>query len=178
MHWLAVTLVVVLNAVWLFTIVLGIPGTWLMVLTTGIIAYWQRAGAAGAGSAAMIGTGTLLVIVALATAGEIVEFFAGVAGAKRAGGTRRGSAGALLGGLIGAIGGTIVIPVPVIGSLLGAGGGAAVGAAILELTGGRTLHESMRAGAGAGIGRLAGTVGKFAIGALMWLVTTLAAFWP
>ena len=66
--------------------------------------------------------------------------------------------GALGGGLLVAVVGTVGIPVPVLGSLLGACAGACLGAWILELSGGRDLGASLRAGVGAGVGRAFGTV--------------------
>jgi hypothetical protein len=35
----------------------------------------------------------------------------------------------------------------------------------------------MRSGMGAGVGRFWGTVAKIGIGAAMWLIITVAAFW-
>lgn len=166
--WAAVLTLV--NAGWLFLVVLGLPGTWLMVLSAALFAwaYWETA----------IGRWTLLTLVGLAVIGEVLEFVAGVAGSQRAGGTRRGAIGALAGGLIGGVVGTGAIPIPLIGSLLGACAGAFAGAMILELSGGRDANESFRSGVGAGVGRFFGTLGKFAAGVAIWIVATVAAFWP
>lgn len=163
--------VTVLNIVWWTLNLVGLPGNWLMLATAGLAAWL----APGTG---MFSAWTLAAAAALNIAGELVEFLAGMVGAKGAGATRKGAWGALGGGLVGAILGTFMIPVPLIGSLIGAGVGAAVGAALLELSGGRDVNASVKSGVGAGAGRVLGTVCKMVIGALVWVILTVAAFWP
>jgi uncharacterized protein len=174
MPYLWATLVTLLNVVWLALVALGLPGTWLMVATAAGVAWWQ---AARGSPNPLFSLWTLIAATALAALGEFAEFAAGAAGARRTGATKRGARGALIGGLVGALLGT-AIPVPVIGSLLGAGAGAAIGAAFAEFSGGRRVDDSLRAGVGAGIGRLAGSLVKLVIGALIWLELAVAAFWP
>jgi len=175
-HVLAILLLVV-NLFWLFLVVLGLPGNWLMVLSTILFGWWQLSRAEPGGQA-MFGMVTLVAIVILATLGEVVEFISGVVGAKKAGGTRRGSIGAIVGGIVGALAATFVIPIPVLGSLIGACGGAALGAWGLELYGGLEMPRSIKSGLGAGVGRLVGTVVKLVAGASIWIVVAVAAFWP
>ena len=110
--------------------------------------------------------------------GELIEFFAGVGCARRAGAGWRGAVGALLGTLTGAILGTFLIPVPFFGTLLGACIGAGIGAWGLELFGGCPHRQSVRFAAGAGLGVLLGTTAKFFIGILIYLVVAVSAFWP
>jgi len=173
---LAVILVVV-NTVWLVSIIFGLPGTWLMVLSTAVAAWlqWQRGLPA---SQQAIGIWTLLSLLGLATLGEILEFIAGAAGARKAGGSARGALAAILGGVVGAIVGTFTIPIPLLGSLLGAAAGAGLGAWSVELAGGKTMESSVRIGMGAGVGRLLGTVYKLLVGVAIWFVAAIAAFWP
>lgn len=171
------TLLTLVNLVWLCLNLLTLPGNWLMVATTMLLAWWQWDAAKAAGDQ-MFSIPTLVAIVALAALGEVVEFFAGVAGARKAGSTRWGSAGALLGGIVGAVAGTFVIPVPVLGSLIGACAGACLGAWGMELLGGREMRPSIRAGIGGGVGRLGGTVLKSFLGVLIWIIVAVAAFWP
>lgn len=164
-------LLIALNSVWLMLNLLALPGNWLMVISTLLVAVvnWK---------AGMFSQPTLVVIVLLAILAEVAELLAGAVGAKKAGGTRRGATGALFGGMIGGLVGTFVIPVPVIGSLLGICVGACAGALVLELMGGRQFLAAMRSGVGAGMGSLAGTVLKFLIGAAIWAIVAIAAFWP
>jgi uncharacterized protein YqgC (DUF456 family) len=168
--YLLATLLVLLNTVWLVLVVLQLPGTWLMVLSAGLLAL-VRPG--------MFSVWTLLVVVALATLGEIVEFASGLVGAKTVRATRWGGWGGLIGAIVGAVIGMFAIPVPIVGSLIGACAGAAAGAFLLEFVGAeRSLSDAMRSGLGAGVGRLAGAVAKLALGAAIWLILAVAAFWP
>jgi len=171
MLYLWAVLLTVVNFVWLLLVLVLMPGTWLMVVTTCLVAWWQW-------EKGMFSIPTLVVIVVLAAAGEVVEFFSGQMGSKKAGGTRWGCAGALLGAFVGTLVGTVVIPVPIVGSLVGLGGGACLGAWGLEMLGGRPVKEAAKVGAGAGVGQLLGTVSKFGIGLAIWIVVTVAAFWP
>ena len=56
----------------------------------------------------------------LAGIGELLEAGAGAAGTKMGGGSSRGMLGAIVGGLVGAIVCTPLIPIPVLGTLIGA----------------------------------------------------------
>ena len=177
MTYLWATLLVLLNTVWLITVVTGLPGNWLMVVSTILLAWWQW-GDAETGHVGMFSLTPLIAIVALATLAEIAEFITGVIGSKQAGGTRWGSLGALLGGAVGAIAATFLIPMPILGTLLGACGGAAIGAWALELYTGQKLETSLKSGVGAGVGTLVGRIIKLVAGAVIWLIAALAAFWP
>jgi hypothetical protein len=167
-------LLIVLNTAWLALVVIGLPGNWLMAVSAVLLNWWGPGRAAG--SPPMFSTGVLIAIAGLALAGEACEFGAGLAGAKQAGGTRRGALGALIGALAGGIVGTFFIPL--LGSLVGACVGAALGAWALELTGGRSQRASLKSGVGAGVGRLAGTLAKLGAGIVIWLIVAVAAFWP
>lgn len=170
---IALTLI---NALWLALVLFGLPGTWLMVLSTAVVAWIQyRPGVDLAHQP--ISIWTLVALLVLAVVGEILEFIAGAAGAKRAGGSGRGALAAIAGGFVGAILGTFLIPVPVLGSLMGAAGGAGMAAWFVELTGGSGHTAAMRIGWGAGVGRLLGTVYKIIVGAMIWLIAAVAAFW-
>lgn len=166
-----------LNGVWLFLGILGLPGTWLMVASTALLAWWQWDDGAGAGPQ-MFSLGVLVAIGVLALLGEILELGAGLIGSKKAGGTKWGAVGAILGTIVGGISATFIIPVPIIGSIIGACLGAALGAGVFEMISGRKLTPSVKSGVGAGVGRLGGMIIKLGIGALIWLIIAVAAFWP
>ena len=171
------TVLVVLNGVWLASNLLGLPGNWFMILSTALLA-WYYAGSAGPGGHSMFSPFVLVAVVLFALVGEVIEVVTGMIGAKTAGASRRGAVGALVGGLVGAVAGTFAIPVPIVGSLIGAALGAAGGAMLLEMSGGKALGGSLKAGIGAGTGRVLGTVFKVVIGAMIWLIVAVAAFWP
>ncbi|MDG1890197.1 MAG: DUF456 domain-containing protein [Verrucomicrobiota bacterium] len=91
----------------------------------------------------MLGCATLLSLV--------VDHAAGLIGARKLGATWRGVLGAVIGGGIGIFIGPWGILI-----------GPFAGALALELSGGRGLGEASKAGAGALLGVMAGTLGKFA----------------
>lgn len=163
-------LLILLNTCWLVLILPGLPGTWLMVASAVAMDWLVK------GPVPMFSIWTVAVAAGLAGVGEVLEFFTGMGGAKRAGGTGRGAMGALVGGLIGAA--VLSIPIPCLGTALGACLGAAAGTVFMEMSGGMPTEASVRAGVGAGVGRFVGTMVKFCIGIAIWIVLAVAAFWP
>jgi len=171
MIYLWATLLVIANAAALALTLFMLPGNWVMVALTLAVAWWQADGE-------MFSVPVLASIVVLALVGEIVEFTSSAAGARRAGASRVAGLFAIVGAVVGAILGTALIPVPVIGTLIGLAAGAFAGACAIELVIGRGVAGAVRSGVGAGAGGLAGTVLKFLIGAAIWLIVAVAAFWP
>ena len=141
---------------WILSLV-GMPGNWIIVASAALYAWL------GPGSGApQVGWTAVVALAALAAAGEFAEFAAGMWGARRAGGSRRAALFALIGSIVGAIGGAAVgLPVPVLGSAVAsiAGGalGALAGAAFAEHTRGESPSQSLRVGCAAFWGRLLGT---------------------
>ncbi|MFW6163105.1 MAG: DUF456 domain-containing protein [Planctomycetota bacterium] len=171
MIYLWASLLVLVNLVWLSLVVFQFPGNWLMVATTSLVAWWQW-------DERMIGLGPLVAAVVLALLGEFLEFTSGMRGAKKRGGNFKTSLGVLGGAILGAVLGTALIPIPLVGSLVGLGGGACLGAWIVEMARGKKSHEALHIGVGAGVGQLTGTVSKLACGVAIWLIIAVAAFWP
>ncbi|MFH1730464.1 MAG: DUF456 domain-containing protein [Planctomycetota bacterium] len=167
---IAATLVL-LNVGWFALVLFRLPGIWLMVLSTALVAWWQW-------DEKMFSIWTLAAIFILAVISEVLEFFAGAAGTRKAGGSRRAATISIAGSVIGAIIGTLVIPIPGLGALTGAIGGAALAAWLTELAIGRKMDEAVKSGTGAGAGTLAGALIKLAFGAAVWLIIAAAAFWP
>jgi uncharacterized protein len=158
----------VLNLAFWVGILFNLPGTWLMVLVTAVLTWWQPA-------YVQVSWTTLGVAAGLAALGEVLEFVLGAAGSRRAGGSARAAALAILGSLVGGILGT-ALPVPIVGTLLGACLGAFVGSLMGDLWAGRPIFPSFEAGWGAAMGRFWGTVTKLAIGGIMVVILALAAF--
>jgi uncharacterized protein YqgC (DUF456 family) len=167
----------VLSAGCVFVVILGLPGTWLMAGLAGLFSWWQWDAARGA-TDQFLGVYALVAVLALAVAGEVWEFAASAAGARKAGASGWGAVGAIVGAVAGGIAATFLIPIPIVGSLIGACGGAAAGAGVCELAIGRSHNQALRSSVGAGIGKLKGTLAKLSIAVVMWLVITVAAFWP
>lgn len=85
-----------------------------------------------------------------------LDFIASVLGAKKLGATGKGICGVIVGGVVGLFFGLIGIIV-----------GPFVGAIVFELAGGTDFRSASKAGLGAVIGLLAGTLGRFAFAIAM-----------
>ncbi len=167
----AVLLVVAALACWALNVI-GLPGNWLVVAVAAIYAYFMPDG-----RRLDIGLWTVLGLLALAAVGEAIEFFAGALGASKAGASKRGTALALVGSLVGGMMGFFA-PIPVVGQIVGpivgASVGAMVGAVLGEQWKGRDLDASLNIGHAAFWGRLIGTLGKILVGCVM-LVLIIAS---
>jgi uncharacterized protein YqgC (DUF456 family) len=162
---------------WLLNLV-ALPGNWLIVGGAALFA-WLLPIEEGRG----ITWAMVIVLAALATVGEIIEFAAGAAGAAKQGASRRAVALSMVGAIIGSVVGVIAgapIPIPIVGPLvtaiLGGAAGAFGGAYLGEAWKGRDEQARTAAGRGAFFGRIWGTVGKFAVGAVMLAVVAWDAF--
>jgi len=167
--WLII--LILFNTCWLMLVLFTLPGNWLMVIGTCLFAWWKA-------DNDIFSWPLLIAITVLALIAEIIEFFAGAGGAKKAGAGWLGALAAIGGAIFGAIVGTIAIPVPVFGTMLGACFGAGLFTWIVERITGKEHNASVRSGVGAGTGVLVGTLSKFCIGCVIWLLITIAAFWP
>ncbi len=162
---LGVLLVVVSCVAGLLLIPFGLPGLWVMVL--GILGYgWLT-------DFRSMGSGLVVLILALALAGEVIEGWLGFRLARRYGGSSRAGWGALAGGLVGAI---VGVPIPVVGSVIGGLVGAFLGAALFEYTKARHSKGAVRAGYGAMLGRAAAAAAKMAIGIVIAVLGAYMVF--
>jgi hypothetical protein len=141
----------------------GLPGLWVMVL--GVIGYgWLT-------DFHSVGPWLIALVLALAMAGELVDWWLGFRFAAKYGGSRRAGWGALIGGIVGAV---VGVPVPVIGSVIGAFLGSFIGAAAFEFTREQHAGVAMRAGWGAMLGRAAAAGAKIAFGLVIGVVGVIA----
>ncbi|MCE5186666.1 MAG: DUF456 domain-containing protein [Planctomycetaceae bacterium] len=168
--YLALVLLMLLNAFWLMLVLVTVPGNWMMVISTYLFAWWRW-------QDGFFGWALLATITVLALIGELIEFFAGAGGARRAGATWKGAIAAILGAVFGGLSGTFVIPVPLFGTLIGACFGAGLMTWIVERHSGSEKEKSLRSGIGAGTGVLIGTLSKFTIGCIIWIIILIAAIW-
>lgn len=162
------TLMAVVNAGWLLLTLVGMPGNWLMIATAALYEVLY--------APSVFSTGVFVAAVGMAGLGELAELLAGMIGSRRGGASRKGSLGALFGGIAGAILGTALIPVPVLGTILGAAMGAFLVSATIELAAGRPQREAVRAGRGAAVGHVTGNLLKFLLGCGVWVTLAVAAF--
>lgn len=133
-------------------IVAGIAGTVVPILPGVPLVFAGMWLAAATDHYQHVGTFTLILLGALTVFALVMDFVAGIAGAKRVGATRRAIWGASLGMIVG-------IFFNLIGLLLGPFIGALVG----ELSAGSTMHQATRVGIGTWIGLLFGTLAKIAL---------------
>jgi hypothetical protein len=171
----ALLLIVLCIAAWL-TSLLTLPGNWIVVALAAGFA-WLFPHEAGRGiSWTVVGIG-----LALAVVGEAIEFAASAAGAAKQGASRRAVLLSLVGAMAGSIVGVMIgAPVPVLGSfvmaLLGGAAGAFAGAYLGETWKGRAEHERFAAGQGAFTGKIWGTLGKLACGAVIVAIVAVDVF--
>jgi uncharacterized protein YqgC (DUF456 family) len=147
-------------------VVVNLPGLWLIVASLGIYellthheyASWR----------------TLLAMLIAAAIAEYLEFTSSGRSARRAGASRRGVWGGIIGSIIGGIAGSAVFPI--IGTIAGLIVGAFAGALIGEFAGGTQIGTSLKVGASAAKGRAMGLVIKFIFGVGMLVTVAIAAF--
>ena len=165
------SILIVLNAGWLLLVLFGLPGNWLMVLSTCLFAWWQW-------DQGVFSAWTLIAITALALLGELIEFLAGMVGARGSGASWWASVAAVVGAVLGAVFGTFVIPIPLLGTVIGASVGAGLAVWGVEASRGERAEHSLRRAMGAGVGQFLGTFSKIMLGLVIWLIIAIAAFWP
>lgn len=117
----------------------------------------------------------ILILAAMATVGEILEFILQAMGAKKYGSSGRGNLGGIVGAILGAIFGAPFFFG--LGALVGALVGAFVGCLALEIGQGRSMEEAKRAAWGAMWGKFFGLSVKFGIGMGM-LALLVPRVWP
>lgn len=135
-----------------------LPGLGLMWCVAALYGWFEGFQRITPGYLAVMG-----VLVAIAMVGE---HYARAWGARKFGGSRSGAWGAVIGSILG----LFFLP---IGLFLGPFLGAVLG----ELITGRQGKEAMRAGLGSMIGVLAGTLGNFTVGLIMFLTFLFRMFW-
>jgi len=137
-------------------IFLGIPGSWIALAA--ILIYDIASGFSTVGW-------VLLVMVAVAILGELVESFLGLVYVAQKGATKWGVIGAFVGGFGGVIAGSLVIPF--IGSVLFGLAGAFTGAVICEYLYYESMDKALKTGFFAFIGKLGAMLVKYALGLVM-----------
>ena len=166
MDWVYYLALVALLLTGLFINLIGLPGLWVMVASTLGYAWltgWKY-----------VGWPALVAVLVLALLAEVVEFISGSAGAKKAGGSKRGMVGGIVGGVLGAIF-LSVIPIPGVAQLVGAIIGTFAGVAAVELLVGKRVDKSIEIAGAAAKGRFWGTIFKTLIGVVLFFVAVVTA---
>ncbi|MEO1007301.1 MAG: DUF456 domain-containing protein [Planctomycetota bacterium] len=154
---------------------IGLPGLWLLTLSAllvNVVGSWLGAWPLGA---PLVGWYAFAFILLSTLASDVMDWIAGVLGAKRAGGTRRAMAGAFAGGLVGAITGSLVVPI--VGTLIGGALGAGLAATLLQRTNAeQTWRSSAKVGAGASAGWVVAVVFKLVLCTLSAVLLVVASW--
>lgn len=159
-------LLVLLMIPCLFLIPLGLPGTWIMLGLLGL-AVWIEA----------VAWWLWLILIAIAGAAEVAEFFIVRRANRTYGGSRRAFWGAILGGTVGVLVG-IPVPIPVVAPLLGGLAGTFLGAALVTYRETRRMRSAGRVAWGTLIGRAFAAAAKTAAGVVILVVGAMALFLP
>jgi len=172
----AIMLVFMAGAAWTTNFV-SLPGNWFIVGLAALFASALETGDAAHG----LNWQAVALLGVLAVGGEVLEFFAGAAGAAKKGASRRAIALAIAGTFFGSITGAIVgLPIPVFGplagALAGAAGGAFAGAYLGEMWKHGGSDKSIDVGWGAAVGRVLGTLGKLLVGTAMIVILCVRVF--
>ena len=165
----AIALLLLANTAGVVLTAFQLPGNWLIAAACGIFA-WYRWG----DEAWSFGTPAVATVLGLAVLGELLEFVTGALGSASAGGSKRGSILSIPAALAGAIAGSLLIPVPVLGTLAGAAIGGGLGALAGDKWAGRPWGPAFRAAGGAAVGKITGTVLKLVVGVAQWLAAAVA----
>lgn len=150
----------------LFAIPLGIPGTFVIFLASliyGIITHFTQ-----------VTQALIWILLGIAIFGELMEYFAGIFGAKKFGASKAGIMGAIVGGVLGGIVGTGILPL--IGSVIGLLIGAFSGAFFVELAIKKKPAQALRAGWGTFTGRIGGILTKVILGIVMIILILTRIF--
>lgn len=89
---------------------ISLSGTWLVVVATVLAAILRHP--------SFPGVTTVIIFIVLAIGVEVMEFFAGLWGIRRRGGSTWTGVAAVTGGIIGLMAGSL-IPLPILGNLIG-----------------------------------------------------------
>ncbi|MDR1085666.1 MAG: DUF456 domain-containing protein [Deltaproteobacteria bacterium] len=131
----------------------GLPIIFGAYLGFGLYSHWQY-----------YGQGTMIFAGAVVVISIALDQLAGIVGAKKFGAGRSGMIGAFLGAVIGVI--FFSLPGLILGTFLGAAGFELVFA-------GRDVSSSLKAGTGALLGFLAGSLFKFILGLILTVLFIL-----
>jgi len=141
------------------TTAVRLPGTWWIVATALLFAWLM--------GTEVIAWGLVGVLALAALVGEVIETLMSALLAKRVGASRHAQIGGILGGFLGMIFLSFLVPVPLLGSIMGALLGCCGGAATAELYVRRRLGQSTRVGLASAIGFALGTAAKTTIALVM-----------
>ena len=150
----------------IFCIFIGLPGNFLILLFSSLLAWYFKF--------EVIRINIIILLVALAILGELLELLIGIIGSKK----KKASTSAIVGSIAFSIIGAILFA-PILfgfGAIIGAFLGAFFGAFIVEFIKKRDISQAMDSGKGAFLGKLGGVLVKTVIGFIMITTTLLQLY--
>ena len=150
----------------IFCIFIGLPGNFLILLFSSLLAWYFKF--------EVIRINIIILLVALAILGELLELLIGIIGSKK----KKASTSAIVGSIALSIIGAILFA-PILfgfGAIIGAFLGAFFGAFIVEFIKKRDISQAMDSGKGAFLGKLGGVLVKTVIGFIMITTTLLQLY--
>ncbi len=156
---LLISLLVLVCLIGVVLTAVRLPGTWLIVVSAAGYAWseeWARASLT-----------LLAILIGLALFGEGIELFASIITARRAGASRKAAWGGMLGGILGMIFLSFLVPIPFVGTVIGALLGCFLGATLVEMSVRRDMSHGTKVGFFAAMGFVVGSVTKTFIALLM-----------
>lgn len=128
----------------------GLPGNFVIILAAVVYGYYDKF--------QNVDYGVLVVVGGVFILSEILDFLAGILGAKQEKASKRAILVAVIGTLLGGIGGTAILPI--IGSIGGALLGAFIGAGVAEYTKVKDKKQAKRVAMGVVKGQIFGMILK------------------
>lgn len=170
MDYLYVILFIVFMILGVLLQIISLPGNWVAIA---LLIIWKFIGPAS--SADNLTWTFIIILAAMAAAGELMEWFIQLKIGKKLGSTTKGNIGGIIGSIVGAI---LLLPLFFgFGALIGALLGAYAGCLVAELLQGRQGKEARKAAWGVFVGRFLGMGLKMGIGILIiWLA--IVRIWP
>ncbi len=135
------------------------PGTWLIAASAVGYAWsegWARASLT-----------LVAILIGFALFGEGVELLASIVTARRAGASRKAAWGGMLGGILGMVFLSFLVPIPIVGTMIGALVGCFAGATLVEISVRRDMTHGTKVGVFAAMGFVLGAIAKIVVALVM-----------
>lgn len=156
MSFIALVILVIFCSAGFLGMFLSTPGTLIILIGAALYAWLTKF--------SVITGNTLIILITLYLAGETVEYFLVMLGAKKFGASNAAVAGAIVGALAGGIVGSLFFG---IGLILGAFLGIFLGTFLVEFFVKRDVFKSLKAGAGGVLGRVGCILAKVVVALAM-----------
>ena len=170
MEYIVVLINIVFSVVLVGSVMLtmvGLPGNIVIVLAAVIYGYYDKF--------QHVDYGIIGIVVGVFIVSEILDFAAGILGAKKEKASKRAMLAAFLGTMLGGILGTGILPI--VGSIVGALLGAFIGASAAEYTKMKDKEQARRVAMGVVKGQVVGMILKTTTAVVMAIILIYQLTW-